>query len=89
MPQITHHILDMLIALAKFNNLALTVKVVASLLLDVKNYDVLSRLHITVYGKEKFILLQVVRLVIEKIHVLFVWAHGELGILLEIFEHES
>ena len=29
------------------------------------------------------------RLVIERIHVLFVWAHGELGILQEIFEHES
>ena len=51
----THHLLDMLIALAKFNNLALTVKIVASLLLDVKHYDVLSRLHITVYGKEKVI----------------------------------
>ena len=89
LPQMTHHLLDMLIALSKFNNLALTVKVTTSLLLDVKNYDVLSRQYITVYGKEKVILLHVVRLVIEKIHVLFVWAHGELGILLEIFEHES
>ena len=81
LPEMTHHVLDALIALAKLNSLALIAKVVANLLLNVEDYDVVSWRLITVDGKEKVVLLQVVRRIVQEIDVFFVRANCELGVL--------